>query len=160
MRNLAASGLDPIWMYTSLRNESIISGPCYLCSHWILYIISWGIILLWRVPSQAKHSIIAYSPSGSSAFSSLATCILRFLTLTVYIWIVVYYVFAFCGIWLSHLLRNTWVCLRLFCVFLLWLWHWGSLHWPSHLGSGQTTTSTTNMSCLCHCNDYSYGIEL
>ena len=56
---------------------------------------------------------------------------------------------------LTPLLWDNNICLRLFCAFLPWPWCWVSLHWPSHLGSGQSTTSTTNARCYHHCNDYS-----
>ena len=80
-----------------------------------------------------------------------------FWTHIVYIWIIVCYVFAFCGIWLALLLRMPF---RLFCTFLLWPVCWASPHRPSHLCSGQTTMSTIDLSCYCCCNDYSSGREL
>ena len=49
---------------------------------------------------------------------------------------------------------------RLFCAFLLWPGCQASPHQPCHLGSGQTTTSITDKSCYCHCNDYSSDGEL
>jgi hypothetical protein len=61
---------------------------------------------------------------------------------------------------LPPLLRDTNICLRLSLAFLLWPWHWVSPHQPSHHCSGQTTTSTTNASCYCHCDDYSSEREL
>ena len=81
--------------------------------------------------------------------------ILRFWPLIVYLWIIVCYDFAFCDIWLFLLQR---IYIRLFCTFW-WLRCWVSPHWPSHLGSGQTTTSTTDMSCYHHCNHYSSDQE-
>ena len=35
-----------------------------------------------------------------------------------------------------------------------------SPHQPSHIGSMQTTMSTANVSCYCHCNDYSSDRDL
>ena len=83
--------------------------------------------------------------------------IFRFWTLIVYVQIVVCYVFAIFGIWLVLLLR---ISFRLLSAFLLWPGCWASPHWPSHLGSVQTTTSTANMSCYHHCNNYSSEGEL
>ena len=48
---------------------------------------------------------------------------LRFWPHIVYVWIVLYFDFAFCSVWLSLLLRSTKDCLRLFCVSLLWPWN-------------------------------------
>ena len=112
---------------------------------------------LWqRVPSWGI-SIFAYSASGSTSLWSLATgsflgsdpsylhpdCSLI--------------VFAFCSIWLVLLLRLSF---RLFSTFLLQPGCHASTHWPSHLGPVQTTMSTANTSCHCHCNDYFSDREL
>ena len=58
---------------------------------------------------------------------------------SVYIWVVVCFHFTSCDVCLFLLLRDTGVCLRLFCTSLLWLWCQTSPHQPSHLGFGQTT---------------------
>ena len=75
----------------------------------------------------------------------------------VYVQIIVFYVFAYCGVWLVLLLR---ISFRLFCAFLLWSGCWVSHEWSGHLGSGQTTLSTTDTSCYHHCNELSSGGEL
>ena len=80
----------------------------------------------------------------------------RFLPLIVYILIAICYVSAFCGIWMSLLLRSIENCLRLIFAFWLWLICWAYPHGPHYLGSGQTTTSKTNMSYYPHFDDYSF----
>ena len=142
--NLAALGLNPSWIYISWSHKAITSGHHSQCTHFILCITSQGIILWWNVPAKG-NSMFAYSA-------------LEFWLLMFYIMIIVYYDFALCSIWFFLLLRDTRICLRLTCT--LWSRCWASPHQPSHLGSGQTTMSTTDMSCYCHCDDYSSGREL
>ena len=80
-----------------------------------------------------------------------------FRTLLVHIWIVVCYVFAFCGIWLVLLLR---VLFRLFCIFLMLPGYWASPYQPSHVGSGKTMKSPIDSGCYHHCHNYSSDGEL
>ena len=146
--SLAALGLNPSHTYISCSQEAIISGPHGLCTH--------------RIPLAEGLSfghfhfcifcIRIYPPLLLSIWLNF-----RFWPLIVYIQIIVWYVFALCGICLSLLLR---VSFRLLCTFLLWPGCQASLHWPSHLGSGQTTMSTTDMSCYCYYNNCSSGREL
>ena len=77
-----------------------------------------------------------------------------------YVQNLVYYGIASCDVCLFLLLRGTNICLRHFCASLLWQWHWMPPHQPSHLASGQTIMSKTDVECYHHCNDYSSGREL
>ena len=79
---------------------------------------------------------------------------IRLWLLIVYAWIVVYYDFAFCGILLFFLPKDSRIHPRLYCAFWLQFSCQVSSHGPSHLGSGQATMTTTDVSCYCHCDHY------
>ena len=79
-----------------------------------------------------------------------------FWPLIVYIQIVIWYVYAFCGIWVSLLLRSIENCLRLIFPFSLWPRLWASPLGPCHLRSGQTKMSVIYMSYYCHCTNCSF----
>ena len=82
--------------------------------------------------------------------------VFRFWPLIVYVQILVCYVFTLSSIVLFLLLG---VSFGLLCAFLLWPGCHASPHWPSHV-SGQSTMSTTDVSCYHHCNNCSSGGEL
>ena len=128
--------------------------------------------LLWMCLLDPLHNIARHHPlvecpftmrhilHHNFSFSSWATGSFSGSEPLVYVRTVVYYDFAFYSVWLFSLLRNTGICLRLFCTFWLQPCHWASSHGTSYLGTGQTTTSTTDASCYCHCNNYSSGRQL
>ena len=135
--NLAASELNPSHKFISWRHKAIISGPHAWCTHSILSAILWFIVLWCNVLNWVSF-IFAYSASEFSS-SSLTTLISGF-DLSGFSLQTHHSLLQLHHWWHQFvpLLRDTGICLRLFCISLLWPWCWASPHWISHLGSGQT----------------------
>ena len=159
--NLAASGLNFSQRHIYWSHKAIIAGLCTPCTHLILsatlqFVDFWCIVSCWG-RSIFAYSVLEFSSSSckSDSFSgSYPTCFV------VYVWLVVYYEFAFCGICLFLLPRDIGIGIRLSCAFWLWPCCQASPHGPSNLGSGQTMVSPTGMCCYFHCYDNFSGWEL
>ena len=140
MGNLAALALNPSQMYIFWSFKAMILGPHTVCTHTIPMYCFLGIIYWQRVLSQGI-SIFAYFASEYMSLCSWGLCSTMDSKPSLSV------VFAYCGIWLVLLLR---ISCMLFCAFLLWSRCRASPQQSGHLGSEQTTLSTTDASCYCH----------